>query len=236
MYDLTIMSHSSTQKQVEQANNAYTMSTAKSCLKYLHQCLFSPPTGTLVSAIHNNQLKQWPSLTAPAVRRYIQEAPATSKGHMKRPKQDTRSTRPKKKKAQKIIRELKQQIEGILDSSPDNNNDAAHRVFCYAALADKHDNTLYLDGTGIFSYQSIYDNQAMLVAYDYTTTAILVEPMKNFESNTICTAFSKTFKYLESKGFKPTCNVLDNQASKVIKEFLVTEKAHTNLWNPTTTE
>ena len=150
MYNLTIMSHSSTQKQVEQANNAYTMSTAKSCLKYLHQCLFSPPTGTLVSAIHNNQLKQWPSLTAPAVRRYL---PATSKGHMRRPKQDTRSTRPRKKKAQKIIRELKQQIEGILDSSPDDNNDAAHHVFYYAALADKHDNTLYLDGTGIFPYQ-----------------------------------------------------------------------------------
>ena len=63
----------------------------------------------------------------------------------------------------------------------------------------------------------------MLVAYDYQTNAILVEPVKSFDSPSILAAFQKHFRYLEGKGFKPTFNVLDNQASKVIKEFLMEE-------------
>jgi len=63
----------------------------------------------------------------------------------------------------------------------------------------------------------------MLVVYDYQTNAILVEPMKSFDSPSILAAFQKHFKYLERKGFKPIFNVLDNQASKVIKEFLTEE-------------
>ena len=52
----------------------------------------------------------------------------------------------------------------------------------------------------------------MLVVYDYTTNTILIEPVKNFESTTICAAYEKVFKYLESKGRKPIFNILDNQA------------------------
>jgi len=73
-----------------------------------------------------------------------------------------------------------------------------------------HDNIPYLDTSGTFPYQSIDGNPAMLVAYDYTTNTIFVEHMKNFESKTICAAFQKQFKYLESKGYKLNFNVLDN--------------------------
>jgi len=105
------------------------------------------------------------------------------------------------------------------------HNETVNHVFCYAALADKHANTLYTDATSTFPYQSIDGNQDMLVAYDYSSNAILVEPMKNFESETICTAFTTIFKTLETRGLKPTFNVLDNQASKVIKEFLQGENS-----------
>ena len=47
--------------------------------------------------------------------------------------------------------------------------------------------------------------------------------MKSFDSPSILATFQKHFKYLESKGFKPTYNVLDKQASKFIKEFLTEE-------------
>ena len=60
----------------------------------------------------------------------------------------------------------------------------------------------------------------MLVVYDYTTNAILVEPVANFESKKICDAYAKVFKYLESKGQKPMFNILDNQDSTAIKAFL----------------
>jgi len=38
----------------EQANQAYTMPTAKARVKYMHQSLFSPPTPTLLKAVCNN--------------------------------------------------------------------------------------------------------------------------------------------------------------------------------------
>jgi len=91
-------------EQRELAHNVYTMPTARAQVKYLHRCLFSPPTETLLSAIYNNQLQRWSGLTTTAVKRYLQEAPSTSKGHMKRPKQGTRSNRPRNKTPKKSSR------------------------------------------------------------------------------------------------------------------------------------
>jgi hypothetical protein len=70
------------------ATNAYTMTSKESLIKYLHQCLFSPPKRTLIKAIQNNQFTTWPGLTANAVQQYLPDSsPATDKGHMKRQKQ-----------------------------------------------------------------------------------------------------------------------------------------------------
>ena len=108
---------------------------------------------------------------------------------------------------------------------PDPQADGHNHIFCFAALTDKYANTVYLDLTGKFPYMSLDGNQAILVVYDYTTNAILVEPVKNFESSTICAAYEKVFTYLESKGFKPQFNVLDNQASSAIKSFLQSKQS-----------
>ena len=40
----------------ETALSAYTMTSKRDLITYLHQCLFSPPKRTLLKAIHNNQL------------------------------------------------------------------------------------------------------------------------------------------------------------------------------------
>ena len=66
-----------------------------------------------------------------------------------------------------------------------------NHLFCYAALADKHDNTVYMDLTGRFPYTSINGNKCMLIVYDYTLNAVLVEPIDNFESKMICAAYKK---------------------------------------------
>ena len=60
-------------------------------------------------------------------------------------------------------------------------------VFFYAALDDKHTTTLYTYAADTFPYQSLYGNQATLVANDYTSNAILVESFKNSRSGTMST-------------------------------------------------
>ncbi|NCG02080.1 MAG: hypothetical protein GWP22_01255, partial [Actinomycetales bacterium] len=219
-YDLQMLADSDRDDihEFHQTANAYTMETARARVTYLHQCLFSPPKPTLLTAIRNKQLESWPGLTVPAVQRYLLDSPATSKGHMKRQRQGTRSTRPRRMSKGKMIAKLQAEIDELVKGKPPS--DGANHVFCFAALADRHGKTLYIDGTGTFPFQSLDGNQAMLVFYEYTSNAILVEPIPNFESASIVNAFSRQFKYLEDKGFKPTFNVLDNQASKAIKSFL----------------
>ncbi len=56
--------------------------------------------------------------------------------------------------------------------------------------------------------------------YKTKTNAILATPTPGFDSASILDAYKKNFEYLELKGYKPKLNVMDNQATKVIKAYL----------------
>jgi hypothetical protein len=58
------------------------------------------------------------------------------------------------------------------------------------------------------------------VMYHYKTNAILVKPISNLDDCSIFEAYKELFKTLEAKGYKPKMNVMDNQATKFIKQFL----------------
>ncbi len=61
-------------------------------------------------------------------------------------------------------------------------------------------------------------NVCFLVVYLYES------PIANFADNTILDAYQQQLEVLESKGYKIKVNVMDNQASKVIKKFLTTQQ------------
>lgn len=65
-------------------------------VKFMHQSLCNPPISSLLKAINAGFLKGAPHLSAPTVRKYLMPSPATSKGHMKRPRKGLCSTTPKK--------------------------------------------------------------------------------------------------------------------------------------------
>eukprot|EP00804_Cyclotella_cryptica_P024442 CCRYP_019261-RA/>CCRYP_019261-RA protein AED:0.29 eAED:0.18 QI:0/0/0/1/0.33/0.25/4/0/786 len=67
---------------------------------------------------------------------------------------------------------------------------------------------------------SLENKHYIFVAYDYTTNAIIVRAIPDRESSTIVQTFDDIFSYLTSKGFKPKFNVLDNEASHAITEYL----------------
>jgi hypothetical protein len=181
------------------AMNAYTMPTKQQALKFMHQILFCPPIPTLIAAIENEQLRTFPHLTVENVRRHLEPSTATAKGRIRMNKKGIRSTR--KRQATK-----------------DLPNPQANQVFCFAAMADKTQRTLYHDLTGRLPVMSLEGNQYFLVAYDYTLNAILVRAVKDLESATIITAFDSIFQELKNKGFKPQLNITDNQAVTALKE------------------
>jgi hypothetical protein len=106
------------------------------------------------------------------------------------------------------------------DFFPPPEPDTINHVFCRAALADQIDGTTYTNLTGRFPTMSLENKHYVFVAYDYTTNAIIVQAITDHESATIVKAFDDIFTYLTSKGFKPKFNVLDNEASHAITEYL----------------
>ena len=54
-----------------------------------------------------------------------------------------------------------------------------NNIFCFAALVDKHNRTLYTDATGTLPVRSLNGNQYYFVAYDYDLNYIFAVPILN---------------------------------------------------------
>jgi hypothetical protein len=68
--------------------------------------------------------------------------------------------------------------------------------------------------------------------YHYKTNAILATPIPGLDSASILDAYKKNFEHLESKGYKPKLNVMDNQATQVIKAYLNPRNVQLQLVEP----
>eukprot|EP00804_Cyclotella_cryptica_P009929 CCRYP_017362-RA/>CCRYP_017362-RA protein AED:0.45 eAED:0.27 QI:0/0/0/0.5/1/1/2/0/554 len=213
------------------AMNMYTLPSKQQQLKYMHQVFFSPPISILIKAINNNQLQGFPLMKADLVQKNLAPSPATSKGHMKRPHVGIRSTRPP------LTGPTAAPVappSNVLDNAPPKEHATPHfippditdttcNVFCFAALADKHHGTMYTDATGALPAVTLEGNQYYFMAYAYDPNYIYATPVRNLRDESIMTAFDNIFQDLKSKGYKPTFNVTDNQATTPIKAYLDTE-------------
>ena len=97
----------------------------------------------LVKAINNNQFTTWPGLTAHATVKYLQDTPATDKGHMKRLRQ---------KNTIKKVKTTDNTFCATVHNgtNPSKNNRKFNQVFCYSGYIDKKEGTIYVDLTGKF--------------------------------------------------------------------------------------
>ncbi len=105
-------------------------------------------------------------------------------------------------------------------------------LYCFAAFADKHTGTIYNDLTGTFSFMSLKGNVCFLVVNHYETNAIVALPISGFSDNVIFRAYKEIYEMIESKGFVIRFNLMDNQASKVIKQFLTPKQCELMLVEP----
>lgn len=239
---------------VDVATFAHTVHTKANSIKFAHQSFCSPRLSTFLKAIRCEFLKGCPNLSAEGVTRYLNPSPASSKGHMKRPHQGIRSTRPRvvpQQYMQQVPQNLHAQVYADNDdaSSTYESNGRVTRpqrtnlikddvsskdgnIFCFGAFADKHTGVVYSDLTGTFPYMSLEGNVCFFVVYHYESNAILGLPIKNMEDSTIFEAYKQQFKFLKQKGFTIKLNVMDNQASRQIKSFLTTQDCDLLLVEP----
>ena len=64
----------------------HSIRTRENAVKFAHQSLGNPRISTLLKALKKNFLKGCPNMTIELVNKYLNASPATTKGHMKRPK------------------------------------------------------------------------------------------------------------------------------------------------------
>ncbi len=225
---------------------------------FAHQSLCSPRISTLLKAIRHNHLKGCPNLSAAGVSKYLNPSPATTKGHMKQPCMGIRSTRrthihtatlPQGQDDPNDTNIVSVNQLGIisLDNSsvasapprPSNANiivsddeSSDANIFCFAAFSNKQTGTLFNDLTGAFLLMSLEGNICFLILYHYETNAILALLIKGFGDDIIFAAYKQQCNMLEAKGYKIKLNIMDNQATKIIKTFLDEKQCNLFLVKP----
>jgi hypothetical protein len=85
---------SETAKQ-EAASNVYSLPSIPQAIKYLHAAAGFPMKDTWVKAIKNGNYVSWPGLTVDMVNKHFPESIETEQGHMKKQRQNVRSTKQK---------------------------------------------------------------------------------------------------------------------------------------------
>jgi hypothetical protein len=79
---------------------------------------------------------------------------------------------------------------------------------------------------------SLDGNVCFFVMYHYKTNAILATLIPGLDPTSILDAYKKNFEYLKEKGHKPKLNVMNNQATKVIKAYLTPQQVSLQLVKP----
>ena len=233
---------------VDLATFTHSVRTRANGVKFAHQSLCSPRISTLLKAVRKGFLKGCPNLSEHLILKYLNPSPATTKGHMKRPRHGIRSTsrialQPERADpAFDVPRvpppewmpgpvDFPLPIEGGPNFIADDDESIAN-MFCYGAFADKRSGVVYNDLTGNFPFVSFDGSICFLVVYHYEANAIFAVPIAGLDDKSIFNAYKKTFDELTQKGFKPKLNIMDNQATRYIRTFLTTEECKLQLVEP----
>ncbi len=237
------------------ATFTHSVKTWANKVKFAHQLLCNPKISTLLKAVQKGFLKGCPNLTEKLILRYLNPSPATTKGHMKRPKHGIKSTRPKPSKESGIIKipviSYPPQVDQmkvpkvLIKGQPrplhatnlpnligEDEDESITNVFCFGAFADKNSGIVYHDLTGSFPFMSYEGSVCFFILYHHESNAILGTPIAGLDNISIFEAYKKQFKNLADKGFKPKLNVIDNQGTKHIKKFLNKNKCKLKLVEP----
>jgi hypothetical protein len=151
----------------------------------------------------NGIFSSWPGLNEHSVEKYLSKSTSTTKGHLNQQRQNARTT--KVKDAQ------------LLDS--DTYQDHGIKTeYVYAATIDA--GQIYTDQTGRFTNVSSKGNKYIMVLYDYDSNAILAKPIKDRTAPDLLKAFQFMEQELVTRGLKPKLMKLDNEASKLLKDYL----------------
>ncbi len=152
------------------AANVDATSSAAEYAHYIPQCLCSLSAATLLGALNcSEELATIPGLTPHLIKSHLPRSTTTDKGHMRRHKSNTASTR----NVQDAIVAARAEVDRMF---PQQEICVVQDVFCFAALANAITGTMYTDINGAFPVRSFKSMQYIFVAYVYDLNALLSVP------------------------------------------------------------
>ena len=190
--------------------------TSLSRLKFLHGALGSPPLSTLKRAVQAGYLLSWPDFNMKALSK-LETPDHTTLGHMDQKRKNIQSTRTEQDN-------LDWQ-ETLNTQTPNKTNDFFH---CIADFKD----TIYTDQTGKFKYKSKRGYNYIFLTYSYDTNGILVRPIKSRKASELLVTLQSVHEYLANRGFKPKHQILDNETSDLVSNFLTNSNVSFQLVPP----
>ena len=202
--------------QVSTAHSNLQQFTSIERLKFLHGALGFHPLSTLRRAIAAGYLRSFPDLTEKNVAK-LPTPDATILGRLDTKRKNYQST-----KSEDTDNEWTFTLKTHIINK---THDFFHKVI-------NLEDTIYTDQTGKFRVRSISGNNYIMITYSYDTNAILVRPLRNRTGPELVKATAEVCSYLTARGYKSNHQMLDNEASTKIKEFLHKQRVHFQLVPP----
>ncbi len=191
------------EKQQEVASNFYTLPVIPQTVIYLHAAAGFPTKDSWVKTIKNGHYVLWPGLTAKAVGKNLPESVETQKGHMKKQRQNVRSTK---------------QILALADKADVEPTRTIAKQNILVKVVNAHE-MVYSDQTGRLPVQSNRGNWLLMVYYDVNANCIDAEPMKDHQNNSMIWAYQELWaRVTRNQKEKPSMHILDNEASDAFKK------------------
>ena len=187
----------------ETANSVYHCTKIADTIDYHHRTLFSPVKSTWIKAIQNGNLSTWPNLTADQVQKYLRPSIATAKGHIRQIKQNIRSTK--------------------------KSTNYTNLVYTKSYEMSK---LICSDQTGRFPITSSKGNKYVMIVLDYDSNAILAQPLPSRSQQHLLQAFTAIHTKLKNAGRNPVFVRLDNEAPKLLQNYMKSEHMQFQLVPP----
>ena len=148
----------------EIAANAYSLPSIPQTIRYLHATAGFPTKDSWIKAINNGNYATWPGITAELVSKHFPDSVETQKGHMKKQRQNVRSTKKK------------------MPAEESNGDEELTRSITKQNIMVKIFNaseTVYSDQTGRLPVQSSRGNTSIMVFFDVDANYIDAEPIRS---------------------------------------------------------
>jgi hypothetical protein len=113
-----------------------------------------------------------------------------------------------------------------------NGDNSAANIFAFGTFANKNSGIVYHKLTRLFPFVLLEGSVCFFVLYHYKSNGIIADPITGLANKTIFEAYKKQFDKLTKQGFHIKLNIMNNQATKYITQFLDKNKCKLQLVEP----